>query len=225
MKTILSLLLVLAGFTASFAQERAIQKEDFEVLVKNAKAILDARPHRVTVTSSTNVNGKPQETDSSKTIVEVASKDKRRSVRELKSVKQNSKREFIRFGNKTYSRENDGQWKQSGVENSPSQGNLTTTSEETNYKSIGKELLSNQNANVYQRVRNRKMIDNSNNEQIISTETVKYWFDDNGALLKREMMRENRRGNNVFNIVATASFDYDQKIQVIAPQIAGRQNK
>lgn len=221
MKTILGLLLILAGFNAVSAQEREIQKAEFEAVMKNAVAILDAKPHRVTVTSDTSVNGKPQESTSAKTIVEVASKDKRRSIRELKSVNQNSKRELIRFGNKTYLREDNGQWKQDSNRNNPANADLRTNSEQVNYKFLGKDTLNNQNVTVYQRVRNRVMTDSLNNEEIRSSETVKYWVDDKGALVKREMVRENRRGVKIFNFNVVATFDYDQNIQVIAPQIAG----
>lgn len=221
MKTILGLLLVLAGFSAVSAQEREIQKAEFEAVMKNAIAILDARPHRVTVTSNTNVNGKPQEATSAKTIVEVASKDRRRSIRELKSVNQNSKRELIRFGNKTYLRENDGQWKQDSNQNNPANGNTKVANEQVSYKFLGKDTLNNQSVTVYQRVTSRIMNDSLTNEEIQSNETVKYWVDDKGALLKREMTRENRRGGKIFNFNVTAAFDYDQNIQIIAPQIAG----
>lgn len=223
MKAVLCLLWILAGFTIISAQETVIQKSDFETIIKNATDILKAKPHRVTVTSKTNVNGKPQESTSAKTIVEVAATDKRRSVREYKSATQNSKREFIRFGDKTYSRENEGQWKQGGMQNSPSEGNLKTVAEQIQYESLGKEMLNNQNTNIYRRTKTGKMIDSSNNEEVLSTETVKYWFDESGALLKREMDRENRRAGKVFHFMVTALFDYDRNIQVVAPQIAGNQ--
>lgn len=221
MKTILYLLLLLVGFTAVSAQERAIQKAEFEAVMKNAIAILDARPHRVTVAREMKVNGMPQESSSEKVIVEIAAKDKRRAVREIKSAKQNLKREIIRVGDKEYSRENNGQWQQTGIKNRAESENLKVNSEENVYKSLGKDTLNNENVSVYQRISNRAMTDNSNNEELNLTENVKYWIDDKGTLLKREMTRESRRPGKTFNTTMTVTFDYDQNIQVIAPQIAG----
>lgn len=221
MKTILYLLLLLVGFTAVSAQERAIQKAEFEAVMKNAVAIIDARPHRVTVARDIKVNGKPQESSSEKIFVEVAAKDKRRAVREIKSAKQNLKREIIRVGDKEYSRENDGQWQQAGIKNNVESGNLKVNSEESVYKSLGKDTFNNESVNVYQRISNRVMTDNSNNEEVDLTENVKYWIDEKGALLKREFTRESRRPGKIFNTTTTITFNYDQNIQVVAPQIAG----
>jgi hypothetical protein len=221
MKTILCALLILAGFTAVSAQETIVQKAQFEQILKNSTEIMKSKPHRVIVVSETNVNGKPQETTSAKTVVEVVGNDKRRAVREYKSQNQNKKREFIQVGNKVYSRENEGQWTQSGMPNNPAEGNLKIVDEKVEYKSLGSESLNGANANVYTRTRERKMTDSSNNEEVQSTETVKYWFDQNGALLKREMERENRRSGKIFHFKVTATINFDDSIQVVAPQVAG----
>lgn len=220
MKTILCLL-ILAGFSAVYGQEKPVQPSEFETIIKNASEILKTKPHRMIVTQTSLVNGKPQESSSLKSIVQVAGTDKRHSVREYKSAAKNVKREYIKFGEKTYFRENDGQWTQSRNENNPSQGNLKTLSEESQYQFLGKEMLNNQSVSVYRRMRTATRIDVSNNEEIQSTETVKYWFDANGMLLKRESERENRRGGKVFNFKTVATFDYDGNIQIVAPQVAG----
>lgn len=222
MKTILCLLLALAGFTVAVsAQGTVVQKAQFDDIIKSSTQIMKAKPHRVTVVSETSVNGKPQETTSAKTVVEVVGGDKRRAVREYKSQNQSQKKEYIQVGSKVYSRENEGQWTQSGMPNNSAEGNLKVISEQIEYKSLGSEALNGTNANVYTRTRERKMTDNSNNEEVQSTETVKYWFDANGALLKREMERENRRGGKIFHFKVTATIAFDDNIQVVAPQVAG----
>lgn len=221
MKKILSLLVLLAGITAVHAQEKSIQKSDFEAVIKSATDILKTTPHRITVTQKTDVNGKSQENSSA--IVEVASSDKLRSVRETKSLNQNSKREFVRIGDKSYSRENDGQWKQAAMPVNPNEGMTKTVDEQLQYQSLGKETLNNLAANVYVKTKTSKMIDSSNNREILSTEKVKYWFDGNGALIKREMARENRVGEKTFHFMTTAVFDYDKNIQVVAPAMAVKQ--
>lgn len=221
MKTILCLVLALVSFSAVYGQGKTVQKAEFETLLKNAAEIFKAKPHRVTVTSESTINGKPQEEGSAKTVVEVAGMDKRRSIREYKSRNQNQRREFIRYGDKTYSRENEGQWKQGGTPNNQTEGNLKTISEQVQYELLGKETLNGANVNVYRRTKESKMIDNSNSEEVQSTEIVKYWFGENGALLKREMERENRRSGKIFRFKVTATFDLDSNIQVVAPPVAG----
>jgi hypothetical protein len=219
MKKISCLLLILVGFTISYAQEKAVQKADFEAMLSKATEILKAKPHRMTVISRSDVNGKPQETASSKTIVEVVSADKRRSVREYKSADKNFKREYIRFGGKTYSRENEGKWTQAAMPNDQTPDNMKKLDEQFQYQSLGTEKFGGQNASVYRRVKMSKMVDNSNNEEIQSTETVKYWMGADGALLKREMERENKRGGKVFHFTVAATFDYDPSIQITAPGV------
>lgn len=220
MKTILCLLVMMLGLTMTMsAQEKVFQKADFDVLLKNAVEILKAKPHRIVVVSLSDVNGKPQEAESSKTIVEVASEDKRRSVREYKSADKNLKREFVRVGAQTYLRENEGKWTQTVASANQSPTNMKVVDEQIQYKLIGKETLGGKNSTVYQRTKNSRMTDNSTNEEIQSTEVVKYWFDENGNLLKRERNRENRRGGKIFHFTNTATFEYDSSIQVAAPGV------
>lgn len=220
MKTILCLL-ILAGFTVIHGQEKVMQRAEFESVMKTASESLKTNPHRVTVTQTSQINGKPQENSSMRSIVQVADKNKRHSVREYKSAAKNVKREYIKVGEKMYFRENDGQWNQVSNPNNAPQPSLKTLEEEAKYSFLGKEMLNNQSVSVYQRTKTSKKMDVSTNEEIQSVETVKYWLDDKGMILKRESEKENRRGGKTFNFKTTALFDYDKNIEIITPQIAG----
>jgi len=217
MKTILCSLLILFGLTSAFSQERVISKSEFDVLLKNATEIFKTIPYRVMVSAETKVNGKPQESSSSKTLIQVAGADKRHFVREYRSQKENKKSEFLQIGGKTFTRENEGKWQESTMPNNSAESRIKTISEQSEFRWIGRETLNNQSVDIYKKISTSKRLDTLNNQEILSTETVKYWIGANGALLKREMERENRRGENVFHFRNTAMIEYDKNIQVIAP--------
>lgn len=219
MKTILLVVWVLLGFVNTFSQEKVILKSAFDQITKTSSEILKIKPFRMTVTSETRANGKPQKNTLSKTVIEVSA-DKRRFVNEKTSNEKTSKSEYIQIGGKAYSREDGGQWKETKVfERTPLAESLKIIDEQVEYKSLGTETLNNQTVNVYLKTSKSKRIDEANNNQeILSVESVKYWFDKDGALLKREMKRENRIGELVFNFHIISLFEYDSSIQISDPK-------
>lgn len=219
MKTPLLLIWVLLGFTYAFSQEKVILKSVFDEITKTSSEILKSKPFRMTVTSETRANGKPQKNTLSKTVIEVSA-DKRRFVNEKTSNEKTSKSEYIQIGEKAYSREDDGQWKETKVfERNPLAGNLKIIDEQVEYKSLGTETSNNKTTNVYLKTSKSKRIDEANNNQeILSVESVKYWFDKDGSILKREMKRENRIGELIFNFHIISLFEYDSSIQISDPK-------
>ncbi|MBX7173844.1 MAG: hypothetical protein K1X72_22940 [Pyrinomonadaceae bacterium] len=218
MKTLLVLSLVLCGFITTFAQEKVIQKSEFDGIVKNVMEIFKSRPFRITSTSEIHVNGKPQENRASKTVIEV-NKNNRRFVNERTSSEKTSKREYIQIGEKAYLREDSGEWKETNIIDPNQTGSLKIVSEQIEYKLIGTEALNNQVVNVYLKTSNSKKIDSANNDQeILSVESVKYWIDKDGSLLKRETNRENKVGALTIHFHAVSKFEYDQNIQISPPK-------
>lgn len=219
MKIFFSIIIVLTSLMFTFAQEKNIDKVEFDQIRKTSMDILRAKPHRVTTISETKVNGKTQqETRTSKTVIEVDT-DKRRVVNEQVSDQKSTKNEYIQVGNKAYQREDDGDWKETKVYDRNQAGNIKTIEEESEYKSLGTENLNGQTANIYLRTsRSKKVDEGNNNKEIVSQETVKYWVDTNGTLLKREINRQNQVGEITFNFNIVSVFEYDQIIQIDAPK-------
>lgn len=218
MKTVLVAGLILCSFITAFSQERVLKKSEFDEITKNLTEILKSRPFRVTIASETHVNGKPQENRLSKTIVEVT-KNNRRLVNELTSNAKTSKKEYVQIGEKAYLREDNGEWKETNIFDRNQNGNLKTVSEEIEYKWLGTETFNTQSVNVYLKTLKAKKTDSANNDrEILSVESVKYWIGADGKLLKRELNRENRVADLVFNFHTVSLFEYDQNIQISPPK-------
>lgn len=219
MKTILLVVCLSVGFNSVFSQEKVIEKSVFDEIIKTSLEIFKTKPFRVTITSETLTNGKSQESSSSKTIIESAA-DKRRFVSERTSKEKTSKSEYVQIGEKAFSRENEGQWKETSVfDRNQTERVPQVINSQVEHKSLGTESLNNQNVNVYLKTSNSKRIDEANNNrEILSVESVKYWFGKDGALLKRETKRENRVGGLVFNFHIVSLFEYDQNIQISVPK-------
>ncbi len=218
MKILFSTLIVLSSLVFTFAQEKSIEKVDFEQIRKTSVEILQAKPHRITTVSETKVNGKTQqEKRSSKMIIEVNG-DKKRYVNEQTSNQSNTKNEYIQVGGKAFQRANNGDWKETAVYQSNQSNEIKTIEEESAYKSIGTENFNGKTAKVYLKTSKSKRLDaGNNNQEIISQESVKYWIDPNGTLLKREVNRENQVGKITFNFNIVSVFEYDPTIEINAP--------
>lgn len=219
MKTIILLFCFLVGFINAFSQEKLITKTAFEEITKISTEIFNSKPFRATVSTEILVNGKPQANTLAKTVIEVTA-GKRRFFNQRTSQETTSKNEYIQIGEKAYSRENEGQWKETAVfDPNKSERNLKIIDEQAEYKSLGTENLNDQPTNVFLKTSKTKRIDEANgNREILSVQSVKYWFGKDGALLKRETRRENRTGDLVFNFHFTSLFEYDQSIQITVPK-------
>jgi hypothetical protein len=110
--------------------------------------------------------------------------DKQRFVSELKTPTLTTKIETIRIGEKKYTRKDSGEWKEVTIEKkTPPKGNIKIIVEADEYRYIGQEIVSGQNAEIYQRNTKHKITSEKNSAESFSTIKAKYWFNKNRLII------------------------------------------
>lgn len=89
------------------------------------------------------------------------------------------------------------------------------------YKYLGKQMLGNQNTSVYQTVEREKATLPNTKREMISTYTSKYWYGEDGAILKQESdyeyLSNPDRKDSVVHQMSTTIWEIDPKIKIERP--------
>ncbi|MGC2239050.1 MAG: hypothetical protein WA584_23045 [Pyrinomonadaceae bacterium] len=218
MKKILGLALILFASVAALAQERVIEKEEFDKVFGNGKSKMDSKPHRTTIIWEFRTEGRPELDNQSKLIDEYLPKVGRRSISEANPKTGTPQIETIFMGDKKYRREGNGEWKL-GISDPPYtyQNPIKYLSNEEEYKFLGSEKSDNQNTTVYSWTIRRKYIDEKTNAEVLSIITTKCWLKENGEFLKTENLQERRTSEKVFSVKRTDIYEIDPNIKIEAP--------
>lgn len=176
--------------------------------------------------------GDPTYIGESTTIIEYASPSVYRHIFEAKSQTTNNgfspniinpgpsitRIERITIGNESYIKVGNEKWKAAKFPAIQSfQNQLTLLEEETKYQFLGKENLDGQSTSVYQKIEKRKSINSSNKTKTSLTSTMKYWFSEDGRLLKTEIKNKSQTGQSVFNSKSTTVYEADSSIKIEKP--------
>ena len=230
MKSILCIGLVLFGFIGVFAQEKTIERADFDAVYQNSTNKWKGKSYRMVITTQSGTEGKPHTDYSSKSIIENASNTTSRVIYENSFQSKTKKSEKIRIGDKTYLREGNEEWKEVTleVESQPQPGNkIPNTDNQVNnqvdsqieYKFLGSEKLDNQITNVYAKIERQKVINSTNNKETHSVATTKYWFGEDGIILKLDMEMDSQTGETIFHTRLTQVWELDPSIKIEAPNL------
>lgn len=216
MNNILCIVLVFAALllTAS-AQERTIDKTEFDTIQRNSFRGLGGKPHRVINTNEFFSESRPDEKNLIKSITEFLP-GRYHSIFESKTIK----KEKIKIGDKTYTRDGDGDWREGAAPEPikpPTENKLVVAESEIEYKFLGTERINNQNVNVYGKTERRKTINPTNNRETSSVATTKYWFGDASWFWKSETVTEflNEKSKNIGR--STTVYEIDPNIKIEAP--------
>jgi hypothetical protein len=233
MKKILCLAFVLFSSIGISAQEKTIQQAEFETINKSSSLLLSGKAYRIIRTVQSSVEIIPQTNASNnstktvppsnisiKSITEFVPSVGFHSVYEFNSSSLNTKKEVIGIGGKTYTREGNGEWGEVTAPKVATRSKRTTTNidKQIEYKSIGSEKLGNQNTNIYAKIERSKLINSTDNRESISSTTTKYWYGEDGRLLKRERKREIRNERMISKFNSTIVFELDPNIKIEAPK-------
>lgn len=222
MKKILFMTLLLFGCVGVFAQERTIEQSEFDTVYRNSFR-WGRTPYRMTITSQSRTEGRSQTDYSSKTTMEFAFPVGSRITMESHFGGKDHKNETIRIGNKTYTRKNDEAWTEKLAESTPPPKPALAGSEnddQIEYKYFGSEQLNDQTATVYGKIVNRKTIHPSNNKEIVSVVTTKFWFGNGGIILKSDMEQKSRIGETLYITRLTQIWESDPNIKIEAPELS-----
>lgn len=240
MKKILCLAFVLFTAIGVFAQEKTIQKAEFDKMYNASVRVLSSKPHReiVTDTNETIYPHKHQSNNSSKVYpthksttngtTEVLPSVGWHSIKEESSHSGNKKTEQITIGGKEYTREADEKWEVKAVKvavktksTSKSENTINSIDKYTEYKFLGNEKLGNQNTKVYLIIVKNRPTKSEYSVKSVFNNTSKYWFGKDGILLKKEIKGEwSEVGKPPVLITHKIQVnELDPKIKIKAPKI------
>ncbi len=219
MKIILALAFISICFVNIFGQIKTINKDEFITVFDKWKQYSEQKTYRVKTVSESEINGNPS-SRSEESYFEYAPPDKQKFVSELKTPTFNAKIETIQIGEKKYTRKDSGEWKEVTIEKkTPPKGNIKIIVEADEYRYIGQEIVSGQNAEIYQRNTKHKITSEKNSAESFSTIKAKYWFNKNGLILKIETETEVVAPISKSFSRRTSIYEYDPNFKIEAPII------
>lgn len=224
MKNIIFAVMLLFGVISAFAQEKTISQIELETLSINSSEKLKGKAYRMILISKSSVEGRPETDYSSKTVFEYVSPTASRFAIESTFQSVTKKNETIRIGDKVYSREGDSNWKESAytgktVTATKEPGASVQLETQTEYKYLGVEKLNNQDTRLYTKVSKSKSINQTNGKETFSTTTIKYWFSEDGILLKMDRETDSNSGSMIHRTRLTQIWELDPNLSIEAPKI------
>jgi hypothetical protein len=228
MKILPCVLLTLCCLVNVPAQERVMDKTEFESLVSDAqkhRLIWKDEKYRMTVTTSSKAVGRPQTDWSSKIIVEYGPGTDNRSISSsVFGDKVNPTEEALRIGNWVYRRSGDKPWtrKEYAAPKAPERPESPVQVLETDsqYKYVGPGLLGDKPVQIYVKTERQTKVGNKSGDSMQTDIKVTYWIDTNGTLLKSEFAAETRGSNVTSQTQVVTLWERDASISFVEPAIA-----
>jgi len=224
MKKIFCLAFVLLAAVGVLAQEKTIEKAEFDPILRNSYGKYAGQSYRRTINFEDLPTVSNPRKMTRKTVMEFAATRGSRSISEVDSPAIKKKTERIMIGGKIYTRTNDGDWTEEKLEvPEKKESPLKPVEEEIEYKSLGAEKLNGQSANVYAKIQRQKRVDEARNSETLTTITTKYWFGEDGGILKEETLYESRiksekrATESVFRNLRVSVWEIDPNIKIEAP--------
>jgi len=230
MKKIFCLMLILLASLSVSAQEKTIDRLEFDAIYKGSTEKWKGKQHRLTVINQSRAEGRPQTDYSSKAVFEFGLDNAARTLLESTYQSVTSKSEAIRIGGKNYSRKGNEKWQEAALvanakfDNSSEPKNSRTSTDNMDesrveYKYLGTEILNNQTATVYTVIENKKGINSKTGKESVSSTITKYWFGKDGMILKSDRINEGRNGEMIFHFRSTMAWESDSNIKIEAPSL------
>ena len=228
MKKIFCLAIILLSAVCIFAQETIIEKSDFDAALKNRFRQFAGQSYRLT-TSAEDFRPETDKSASSwKSVMEFTGLGLSRSLFEFNSPTLKTRTEILYVKGKTYIRKNDGEWEEkssSGENDKPSSAarKFVVVEEQTEYKSLGTQILDNLNASVYAKIERKKIVNEPEKRELFLLIVTKYWLDEKGGIIKEETETENliksesRPDAKPSRQLRTAIWELDPNIKIEAP--------
>ena len=231
MKNIFCAALILFAGIGVFAQERTISEAEFLSVLKNpnkiAPAVWQGKTWRMIITTETKAEGQKPLDSSTKSITEFAPGQTSRVILEIRQGSKITKSAKIRIKDKIYKRNGDEAWTVEAFEEKQRAETTGTTAStvpaeskferQTEFKYLGSEVFNNQKTNVYAEIIKRKSTDPTLKSTF--TQTMKYWLNEDGTLLREDLVIESRNETGTFNNRRTMIYELDPNIKIEAPTV------
>ena len=227
MKILICVALTFCCFATVPAQERVMDKTEFESLVSEGQKHhlkWKGEKYRMTVMTSSKAVGRPQTNWSSRIIVEYGPAAEHRSVSSSTfGDKANPTSEVLRVGNWVYRRSGNEPWtrKEYAESKTPEQPESPVQILETDgqYKYVGSGILGDKPVQIYVRTERQTKVDKKSGDTIESDTKVTYWVDSNGIVLKLEFIVESRGPKVTSQTQVVTQWELDQSISFVPPEI------
>ena len=240
MKIIFCITVVLAGLVSGFAQEKAIDKSEFDRIVNNSTypyARWKGKSYRSTVTTEARLQGPSKTAEgppftmhhTTKMVSEFGPGNAYRQMREA-SYKEGEvkKYEYIRIGDFEYSRIGNESWTKKAVENAPAPPTVAPAappspfeeiSSDKEYKYLGTEPFRNATVLTYLATSKQKNVYKANGSEHETVITTKYWIDKDGTLLRSEFRAAGKGVDRSNTTTVIMDFALDPSISITAPTV------
>lgn len=228
MKTLTWFVLVCCCAVMVPAQERVMDKAEFEAMVNGGydhKTKWKGEKYRLTVVTSSTVTGRPQTDFSSKMITEFGPLMETRTINTSTfGGKPSPGREMLRIGEWVYTRSGNDAWTRkeyvpsTTAEKEKEQIARKILSSEAEYRFLGQSTLGNRPVQVYLKTERRTTLNEKNGETTESESTSKYWVDAKGTVLKNEYKSDNR-SKHTSQTYVLMEYELDPSITITVPEI------
>jgi len=214
------------------AQEKVIDKTEFDAVVAEGNKILVRRKgekYRMTITTSAKIIGRSQNDWSSKAISEFGSADQTHHIyASTFGGKARPTTEAIVIGKWQYTRSGTDPWIRKEYEPDQPQAHVALPTESpyqtietvADYKYLGKENLGGRPANVYQKIERQTKVDKKNGENAESETKATYWFTEDGTMLKNEHRSGLRSATMTTQNLIILEWALDPSIVITEPDVA-----
>jgi len=228
MKILVCVALTLCCFVIAPAQERVMEKAEFESLVTGGYAHPSkwkGEKYRKTLITSTKVFGLLQTPDrSSKTIIEYGPGTDSRSIsNSVVGDKPNHVEQTLRVGNWVYRRSGDKPWtrKEYAAPQAAERPESPVEVIEANaeYQYLGPGLLKDKPVYIYVKTERRTTVSKSGGDTRETDSKTTYWIGADGMILKHEYTAESRGPKFTSQTVVIMQYELDPSISFAAPEI------
>jgi hypothetical protein len=227
MKTLSSFVLLFCFAAIASAQERVIDKAEFDAMVTGGhdhKVKWKGEKYRLTVTTSSKATCRPTTDFSSKMITEFGPSMETRTINTSTfGGKPSTGREMLRIGNWVYTRSGDDSWSRKEfvattppktAEESPHK----VLSSEAEHRYLGQSTLQNKPVHIYVKTEQRTTLNEKTGETTESESKNTYWVDAKGMVLKNEYKSDNR-SKHTNQTYVLLEWELDPSITFTAPEI------
>ena len=229
MKTLIWFVLVLCCAVMVPAQERVIDKAEFDAMMSGGydhKIKWKGEKYRITVTTSSTMMGRPQTDWSSKTITEYGTSAETRSIyTSMLGGKPAPQKESLRIGGWLYTRSGDDAWTRkeyvpsSAAAKEKEESSRKVLSSQVEYRYLGQSTLGDRPVHIYIKTERKTIFNEKSGENAETESKNSYWLDGKGLVLKSEYTSE-YRGKNTMQTGVIMEYEIDPSITFSVPETA-----
>ncbi len=227
MKARICLVLVLFCVGSVSAQERTIDKAEFDTMVTeghNHQLKWKGEKYRRSIATSSKITGRPQTDHSAKTVIEYGpSMETRTLMTSVFGDNPGLAREMLRIGAWVYTRSGSDAWTRKAYvaseparEKEESPYKILSSVAEYNYLGPGK--LMDKPAQIYVKTERQTKVNQKNGETSETDIKTTYWVDAKGMILKSDFRAENR-GTTTHVTTVVMEWELDPSIAFTVPEI------